>query len=460
MRWLSKMLVIIICFGCSPGVESVAVGQTTQKPTMNWPQFRGSGANGVSHGSPPIEWNVETGKNVRWKTKIDGLGHSSPIVWGDQVFLTTATSVENDQPGLSTGWMGGTGKAATDSGEWTWKVICVGLSDGKIQWERDVATREPTIKRHLKATHANCSMATNGKFVVAFFGSEGLFCFDMAGKAVWNKDLGRLHSGPYNAKELEWGFASSPIIFKENLIIQCDCLNTGFVAVLDLATGKQKLRIAREDVASWSTPAIVETASRTQIVCNGFKQMAGYDFTSGEQLWTLKGGGDVPVPTPLFANGLIYLTNGHGRTPTYAISPAASGDLTPAEDAEKLPDGLTWYQPRDGSYMPTPIVIGDRLYTCNDNGRLVVRNAMTGEQIYRRRVSGRASTYSASAVATPDRVYFSGENGDVVVIKTGDEYELLAENQMGEVVMATPAISGNRLLIRTSKALFCLENEK
>ena len=446
----------------------------------NWPQFRGPGASGVSAGSPPLTWDVTTGENVKWKTEIAGLGHSSPVVWGDRVFLTTAVNTETDEPTLQTGWLGGTGKAAEEQGDWKWQVVCLDLENGKLLWSKDVAEGEPEIKRHLKASHANCSVATDGKHVVAFFGSEGLFCFDFEGNLLWEKNFGRLHSGPYNAEELEWGFASSPIIHDGRVVVQCDCLNTGFVAVLDITSGDECLRIDRDEVATWSTPAIVETGSGTQIVCNGYKQMASYDFESGEQIWTLQGGGDVPVPTPLFANGLIYLTNGHGRSPTYAISPDATGDLTPASEkkepidktetsedqsdsqsleteAIELPDGLVWWQPKDGSYMPTPIVVGELMYTCNDNGRLSVRNALSGETIYRKRVGEESGTFSASAVATADHLFFSNEKGLVIVVKTGKEYELVAENSMEGVVMATPAIAGDRLLIRTSRHLYCLE---
>ena len=295
----------------------------------NWPQFRGRGASGLGSGNPPTSWDVESGENILWKVETEGLGHSSPVVWGDRIFTTTAVNSETDEPTLQTGWLGGTGKAAEDAGEWSWQVLCHDLNNGDLLWKKTVASGKPIIKRHLKASHANCSPATNGEYVIAFFGSEGLYCFDMDGELKWKKDFGRLHSGPYNAEKLEWGFASSPIIFDDNVIVQCDCLNTGFVSILDIATGDEFRRIERADVATWATPAIVNTENRLQVVCNGYKEMAGYDLETGEKLWWLAGGGDVPVPTPLFADGLILLTNGHGRSPSFCISPSANGDLTP-----------------------------------------------------------------------------------------------------------------------------------
>lgn len=421
----------------------------------NWPQFRGVGALGVSEGNPPTEWDVEKGTNILWKTPLDGLGHSAPVIWGDSVFVTTAVSIDNETPSLETGWSGGSGEAAPDSGEWHWKMICLDRDTGDVRWSKTANTGEPTIERHMKASHANCSPATDGNLVVAFFGSEGLYCYDFQGNLVWNKDLGRLHSGPYNAKKLEWGFASSPVIYQGHVIVQCDCLNTGFVSIMNLETGDEVRRIERKDVATWSTPCVIRHGGKTQIICNGYKQMASYDFDTGEQLWTLSGGGDVPVPTPLFHDGLVFITNGHGRSPVYAISPDATGDITPKED-EELSAGLVWFEKRGGSYMPTPIIVGDLLYTCNDNGVLTVRRTKSGEQVYRKRVSGDSNTFSASAVATADHLYFSAESGDVMVVRTGEEYELVTTNEMKSVVMATPAIAGDQLFIRTVDHLICI----
>ena len=240
--------------------------------------------------------------------------------------------------------------------------------------------------------------------------------------------------------------------------MECDCLNDAFIAVLDLRTGDEILRIDREDeVATWSTPAIVETADRTQIVCNGYRQMAGYDLSTGKKLWHLRDGGDVPVPTPLFQNGLIYLTNAHGGSHTFAIRPDASGDLTPGD---KAPDGLAWWESRDGSYMPTPLVKDGLLYMCNDNGRLSVRDAVSGEMIYRRRVGTGTRTYSASAVAAGGHLYFCSESGQVSVVKAGRAFELVASNDMKDIVMATPAIAGDRLLIRTAQRLICIQADE
>ncbi len=425
----------------------------------NWPQFRGRFGNGISSGRPPTEWDVKTGRNVAWKTPIPGLGHSSPIVWEDRVFLTTAVNSETDEPSLETGWLGGSGKSAPDSGEWTWQTVCLSLSSGKILWARDALAGKPRVKRHLKASHANCTPATDGTHVVSFFGSEGLHCFDFEGRVLWQKDFGRLHSGPYDEKLLEWGFASSPIIYDGKVIVQCDCLNTAFIAVLDIATGEEVGRIDREDeVSTWSTPLVIETDDGPQLICNGYRQMAGYNLNTSQKLWHLNGGGDVPVPSPQYAGGLIYLTNSHGRTPIYAVEPSASGDITPKPGQKVTPAGLAWWRRTDGAYMPTPLVLDGLLYVGNDNGRLAVCDAKNGDLKYRQRVGSGSRVYSASAVAGGDHLYYCSERGEVTVIRRGEVFEKVASNEMAEVIMATPAISGDRLLIRTVSQLICLKD--
>ena len=295
----------------------------------HWPQFRGPGGLGIASGHPPTQWNIESGENVSWRCGVPGLGHSSPIVWGNHIFLTTATNSETESPKLETGWLNGSGKSAADEGEWTWRLLCIELATGEIQWTSDAHMGQPKSKRHTKASHANCTPATDGTYVVAFFGSEGLYCYDTDGEQKWKLDLGLLHAGPYDDPELDWGFSSSPIIHDDKVIVQCDCLNEHFVLIVDIATGKELRRIDRGDeVATWSTPAIIETDDVTQLVCNGYRRMAGYDFETGEELWHLSDGGDIPVPTPLFDDDRIYP---HERT-------QKKPDLCDHDDCERRPN--------------------------------------------------------------------------------------------------------------------------
>ncbi len=422
----------------------------------NWPSFRGPNGTGIGDGKPPIEWDIESGEHIQWKTRIPGLGHSSPIVWGDRVFVTTAVPSDSSSADFKTGWLNGSGDSAADTGPWTWKVMCIDARTGHVDWQRDACSGVPKVKRHAKATHANCTPATDGKHVVAFFGSEGLYCYSDSGKLLWKKDLGILNSGPYDAPGLEWGCANSPIIHDDKLILQCDASNNAFWATFDLETGKELLHVQRNEVTTWCTPSIVESGGLTQVVCNGYKEIAGYDLKTGRRLWTLHGGGDCPVPTPQVVKDMIYLTNGHGRSPIYAIRADARGDLTPKDD-QKLPRGVVWWQPRNGSYMPTPLVLGSNLYVASDNGILAAYDTKTGKQHFRERIKG-AGQFSSSIVAADDHLYFASEEGDVLVFKAGNEFRLLASNSMNEPCMATPAICDGRLFIRGRDHLYCVGN--
>src|SRR5688572_12239159 len=262
----------------------------------NWPQFRGPAAGGVSPTAGPVEWDVKTSKNVRWKTAVPGLSHSSPVVWGDRVFITTAVPVERGDQTLKTGLYGDIG-SVKESAEYRWLVLCFDKNTGKQLWEREAHRGVPKIKRHPKATHANSTPAVDGKRVIAFFGSEGLYCFDLDGKPLWKKDFGLLDSGYFVVPEAQWGFASSPVLFEDQVIVLANVQKDSFLASLDAATGEQRWRTARNDVPTWDTPTVHREGDRTQIIVNGFREIAGYNFADGKKIWTLDGGGDIPVPT-------------------------------------------------------------------------------------------------------------------------------------------------------------------
>jgi len=421
----------------------------------NWPQFRGRQACGVGDGATPTEWDVATGKNVKWRVDVPGLAHSSPVVWEKLVFLTTAIPDAAGTPELTKGWEAADGHSAADTGAWTFKVLCFDRDTGRLLWESTAHQGLPRVKRHPKSTHANCTPTTDGKSIVTFFGAEGLYCHDFTGKLLWKKDLGMLNSSPTQDAALQWGFASSPIIHDNLVIVQCDCENTNFWAAFDLRTGDEVRRVARDEDTTWSTPSVFEIDGAPQLVLNGYKHMGAYDLRSGAELWRLGGGGDVPVPAPIFAHGLVFLTNGHGASkPIYAIDPTSRGDITPKKDADH--PGIAWWVDRKGSYMPTPIAYGDNLYVGDDSGILTAYAARTGETRFRTRIAGGGANYTASPVAADGKLYFTSEDGDVHVIQAGDEYALLATNPMNEICMATPAISKGMIFIRTKSRLYCI----
>ena len=293
----------------------------------NWPQFRGVEAGGVGAGSPPITWDGESGKNILWKAEIPGLGHSSPIIWGDKIFLTSAVP-ESGESALKVGLYGDI-KPVAGEGPQKFNLYCIDRKTGKILWVRTAAEGKPKIKRHPKSTHASPTPVTDGKRVIVSFGSEGVYSYDLNGKLLWKLDLGVLDSGYYVVPDAQWGFASSPIIHDGVVLIQADVQKNSFLAAVDTATGKELWRTSRKDVPTFGTPAVMpytaDGAKGLQVVVNGWKQIGGYDFKTGKELWRLKGGGDIPVPTPVMLDGLIMITSAHGQAGRFMRSGRTRG---------------------------------------------------------------------------------------------------------------------------------------
>jgi outer membrane protein assembly factor BamB len=447
---------IVVILAASPAIAGDNGG-------ANWPQFRGLQAGGVAEGhSLPVKWDLGTGENIKWKTAIPGLAHSSPIIWDDKVFVTTAVS-KDPEPYLKVGLYGESPKHE-EKVEHEFRLLCLNKGTGAILWDKLVSRSIPRVQRHIKATHANSTPATDGKYVVAFFGSEGMGCFDMAGELKWYKTFEIIDSGPADATDLQWGFATSPVIHDGKLIVLVDARNESYLATFELESGKPLWRTMRPTYPGWHTPTVHVDAKRAQVITNGYKRIGGYDLSTGAELWWLEGAGDVPVPTPVVANDLIYITNAHGGlSPVYAIKTSATGDINlkpPLGEGESGPEGaessgllrksepIVWAHPRIGNYMQTPLVYRDLLYMCRDSGIMACYDAKTGEKKYRERLSSGVG-FTASPVAGDGKVYFTSEEGDVFVIKAGDKYELLSKNSVGEFAMATPAISDGTMFWRT-----------
>ncbi len=424
----------------------------------NWPSFRGPRASGVSSAKEiPANWNVESGENILWRADIPGLGLSSPIVWGDKVFLTTAIA-EAGQAKLKAGLYGNIG-TADDNGPQSWRLICLDKRTGRKLWARELHHGKPAIKRHTKASHANSTPATDGEHVIAFLGSEGLHCLDMTGKLMWKKSFGALDAGYFKVKTAQWGFGSSPIIHKGRVIAQCDVQGDSFLVALDVKTGDEIWRTARDEIPTWSTPAIVETKAGTQIAVNGYQHTGGYDFETGREIWNLRGGGDIPVPTPLHAHGLIYFTSAHGKlSPIYAIRESVSGKVESVGVNEK---DFAWKIPRGGNYMQTPIVIGDLLFSCRDSGIMSCFEARTGERFFQERLNIEKTGYgfTASPVSDGRKIVYVSEDGYGFVMAANRKFTRLAKNTIGSACLATPAISNGRLFIRTREQLVCVGEE-
>ena len=422
-----------------------------------WPSFRGPSASGVADGqSLPDTWDGTTGRNIRWKVPIPGLAHSSPIVWDDRIYVTSAISSQANvtfKPGLY-----GEGTASEDRSPQRWVVIALDRETGRTIWQQTAYEGVPREKRHIKATYANATPATDGKTIVAFFGSQGLYAFDMNGRLRWKKDLGVLNTGAYDLPEYEWGTASSPIIYKNLAIVQCDTQNESFVLAADLATGKTVWKTVRKELPSWGTPTVYASSSggSAELVTNASNFIRGYDPDTGAERWRLGGSSKITAPTPVFAEGLIVVASGRApERPIFAIRPGGQGDITPADNADSSAH-VAWRKTGRGSYMPTPLIYKDVVYVLGNAGLLDAYDLRTGREIYRQRLEHRGSGFSASPVAADTRIYLSSEDGDMFVVQTGAEFKLLAKNPMGEPLMATPAIAGSTMYVRGERQLFAV----
>jgi outer membrane protein assembly factor BamB len=450
-RWVTlasaSCWVAVVCFLC-----------ISKAKAANWPQFRGPAAAGVDGSKPlPTTWDLEKGENVRWQTPVPGMSHASPIVWGDAVYVATVSKAGDSE--LKTGLYGDI-EPLNEKENHQWRLIAIEKATGKVSWNTLGCEGVPKVKRHPKASHSNSTPATDGKRIVAIFGSEGLFCFDTKGKLIWKKDLGPMDAGFFAVPSAQWGFASSPVIHEGKVIVLCDVQTNSFLGCFDLADGREIWRTPRKDVPTWGTPAVVEAMGTKQIAVNGWHETGGYDFASGRNLWRLNGGGDIPVPTPLFAHGLIYLTSAHGSyRPLRAVRPDATGDITPP-DPGKTNQAIVWAHARQGNYMQTPIVVGDLLFACVDNGLLSCVEAKTGRIHYSKKLSSENEGFTSSPVSDGKQLFFASEQGHVFVVPVSDKFSVVATNDLQEQCMATPAISDGTLYYRTKTKLVAIGSSR
>jgi PQQ-like domain len=423
---------------------------------QNWPSFRGPNASGVADGTkPPTNWDVEKSQNVIWKTAIPGLSHASPIVWGNQVFVITAIS-SDAKAGFIAKDRGI--DLANDDAKHTWMIYALDKRSGQVLWSNRAYEGVPRAKRHVKATQANSTPVTDGRYVVALFGSEGLACYAPDGKLLWKQDLGVLNPGLWDDKESSWGHASSPIIYRDLAIVQADGHKQSFIAAFNLKDGKQAWRVERNEITSWTTPTIYQGNNRVELIANGGRYIRGYDPLTGKELWRFADNEtQVKMQAPQIAGDLIFITGGYpaGR-PMYAFRPGAVGDISlkPGEDKNAF---LAWSSSKGSPYTPTPIVYGDLFYVLADNGVLSAYVAKTGGLVYQQRLP---SSFSASPVAADGKLYLASEDGDVFVVKAGRQYELLSKNVMGQPLMATPALSDGMLIVRAQDAIYALGERK
>jgi outer membrane protein assembly factor BamB len=421
----------------------------------SWPSFRGRQASGIAEGQHlPDRWDAKSGEGILWRTPIPGLAHSSPVVWGDRVFVTSAVSSNPNasfKPGLY-----GDGDASEDRSTQRWTIFAIETRTGKIAWERVAYEGEPLNKRHIKSTYASATPATDGRIVVAWFGSQGVHAYDVNGTFLWKVDLGRVNMGAYDIPAYEWGPASSPIIWNGLVILQCDTQADSFVLALQADTGETVWKTARQELPSWGTPNVGTTPAGAQLVTNASNFIRGYDPNTGKELWRLGGSSKITAPTPLFADDVIVVASGRGpERPIFVVKPGAHGDVT-LPNGKTSSDTIVWSRTGRGPYMPTPLVYNGILYVLGNNGVFDAYDLKTGDEIFRQRLATIGDGYSASPVAADGKIYLSNEDGDMTVVQAGREFKTIATNSMGELLMATPALSDGVMYVRTARSLFAI----
>jgi len=414
---------------------------------VNWPQFRGNTAGVVEDQILPDTWS--TTENVAWTVEIPGRGWSSPIVWGDRIFVTSAISegdVETPKKGL---YLGGNRDKPSDKPH-RWMVYCIDWNTGKTLWEQIAHEGIPRHPLHIKNSYASETPVTDGQRVYAYFGNVGLFCYDLNGKPLWSKTF-------ESAKiRYDWGTAASPVLHEDRLYIVNDNDEQSYVVGLDKETGDQIWRLDRDEKSNWATPYIWKNKQRTELITCGTGKVRSYDLDS-TLLWELGGMSVIVIPTPFAAHGLLYITSGYvmdRKKPLFAIRPGAEGDIT-LKDDENRNEYIVWCQKQGGPYNPTPIVYGDYLYVLYDRGFLNCYDARTGDEIYKRqRLASGANAFTTSPWANDGKIFCLSEDGDTFVIQAGPEFKVLGKNSLDEMCMATPAALRGNLIIRTLTKIY------
>lgn len=438
----------------SLAVVLVLVAARPSSAQQSWPQLRGADSMGFVAGSNlPDHWS--TTENIAWKTDIPGRGWSSPIVWGNKIFLTTCiNSGESEEPKKGLYFGGERPKPSTDEHEW--KVVCLDLSTGSILWEQTAHKGVPATPRHIKNSYASETPVTDGQRVYVYFGNVGVYCYDLDGKPLWTKEL------EPRKMRYSWGTAASPVIYEDRLFLVNDNEDDAYLLGLNARTGEEIFRVKREDEKSnWSTPYIWKNSQRVELVTTGTKKNRSYDL-EGRPLWELVGMSTITIATPYSKDDVLYLSSGYvmdKNKPIYAIKPGASGDITLKDDETKN-DFIVWCNKTAGPYNPSTLLYKDLLYVLYDRGLFGCFDPQTGEEIYERKRIPDGKAFTSSPWASDDKIFCANEDGVTFVIRAGKEFEILHTNTLAEddMCMATPAIVGDRVLLRTAARLYCIQN--
>jgi outer membrane protein assembly factor BamB len=415
------LLTLIFCFNLQA------------QSSAHWPQWRGPFFNGMARGDAPSVWSDTT--NIKWKTEIPGRGFSTPAIWGDRIFVTTAIP---------------TGSSAGTVVEQRFEVLSLDRKTGKIIWQKTARTAMPHEGYHRAyGSFASNSPVTDGKYVYASFGSRGIYAYDFNGKLIWEKDL-----GVQMKMRLAFGEGTAPLLFGDRLFVVFDHEGESFMVALDKRNGKELWRVSRNERSSWSTPLAVEHNGRTEIVVSATNRVRSYDPETGKVLWESGGLGANVIPVPVHQNGVVYVMSGYRDPKLMAIKLGRQGDLTGS-------DAIVWSHTRGLAYTASPVLHEGKLYVVTDNGMLSAFNATTGETYYAQTRLPKGYNLKASPIGANGKLYLATEDGDVVVVKMGEKFEILSTNTLtDQVFIATPVIAAGELYLRSKTTLFCIAEKK
>jgi len=436
------------------------IGGLIARPSTSegdWPRWRGPFETGMARGDAPITW--DDSKNIKWKTPIPGRGHSSPVLWGDQVFVTTAVPIGAEpegqrpvspQPGAEPGGRRGGGGGAGPLVDHKFEVMSLDRKTGKILWQKTARVATPHEGYHrMYGSFASNSPVTDGKHLFAYFGSRGVFCYDLKGKLIWEKDL-----GVRMTMRLGFGEGTAPVLYENALILNIDHEGEDVMVVLDKNTGKELWRVNRDEPSNWAAPLVIEVQGRKQVVVSATRKVRSYDLKTGEVIWECAGLGTNTIPAPVRQGDMIYVMSGHREPNLLAIKLGRKGDLTGT-------DAVVWTNIRGNSYTASPVLHDNKLYFVTDSGMVSCLDATTGKPFYSQVRLPKATNIKSSPVGANGKLYISTEDGDVVVLKMGQTFEVLATNTLdGQFFIATPAIADGEIFLRGQETLFCIQQSR
>lgn len=418
-----------------------------QEKLQNWHQWRGPLANGFApNADPPKTWGAES--NIKWKAAVPGQGESTPVVWNNQIFITTAIEtdrLEEKPPAETPEAPGGNPfRIERSTHYYQFVVQCYDRTGGKLLWQKIVVEAVPHEGHHKDHGYASPSPVTDGKFVYASFGSRGIYCFDMAGELQWGRDLGDLRIYRF------FGEATSPVLEGDTLLVNWDHEGDSFLYALEARTGKTRWQVPREQGTSWSTPLVVDYAGRKQIVVNSNKKACSYDFATGEVLWECGGQTRAIIPCPVAYDGKVYLMSGYPESALFAVPLDSKGDIT---DSDKI----AWKRMSDTPYCPSPVLVDGKLYFNKSNTAILTSlDAKTGKPIIEKQRLPDIRNVYASPVAAQGRIYFTDRDGTTLVLADAPKIEVLATNKLDDQIDASPALVGNQIILRSKTHLYCI----